>query len=190
MYMTFKNKFTRNLCVGAMFVALATVLSFIPVWEMPLGGKISLLSMVPIVMISVMYGLRWGFFTSFVYSVIQLLIGLPELMTWGMDARMWFGSLAFDYIVAFTVLGIAGIFRNKGTVGIVAGVAIALALRFASHLISGWIFFDAWMPESFNNPFIYSVVYNGSYMLPELIITCIAVGALFKIPVAKRLIIE
>ncbi len=109
-------------------------------------------------------------------------------MSWGMDIRMWIGCIVFDYVLAYGILGISGIFRKKKTPVMLMGVAIAVVIRFISHFISGAIFFDIWMPEEFSNPYLYSLVYNGSYMLPELIFTLIGAGILFGVPVIKRLI--
>ena len=130
-----------KLTVSAVFVALATVLSFIKVIKMPLGGSVTLLSMLPVVMISVMFGLKWGFGSAFVYALGQLALGLPEVLTWGLTPAMLIGTIMFDYIIAFTVLGIAGIFADKGYKGICGGVALAVFLRFVSHFISGYVIF-------------------------------------------------
>jgi thiamine transporter len=143
--------------------------------------------MAPIVLISVLFGTGWGVFSSFVYALIQIGLDIAGMMAWGMDARMWIGAMVFDYIVAYTVIGIAGCFRNKGTWGVCLGTALALVLRFISHFISGYIFFDIWMPESFSHPAVYSVVYNGTYMLPELITTVFAIFILYKTSTVKRM---
>ena len=70
------------------------------------------------------------------------------------------------------------------------GVGLSLVLRFVSHFISGSIFFDIWMPEEFNNPYLYSLVYNGSYMLPETVFTLIGAGVIFGVPVIRKMIRE
>ena len=107
---TKKPVYKTTIC--AVFIALGTVLSLITVFKMPLGGSVTLLSMLPIVMISVMFGLKWGFGAAFVYSLAQLALGLPEILTWGLTPVMLAGTIAFDYIIAFTVLGTAGIFAK------------------------------------------------------------------------------
>jgi len=95
--------------------------------------------------------------------------------------------LLFDYIIAFGAIGLAGIFKNKGTVGMCVGVATACIVRFISHFISGAIVFAVWCPEGWN-VYWYSVVYNGSYMLPEMIFTVIGAVLLFRLPQVKKLI--
>ncbi len=168
----------RKIAVSGMLIALATGLSLIKIWTMPLGGSVTLLSMVPIVLLSVKFGAPWGIFSAFVYSLVQIGVDLGGMMGWGMDARMWVGALVFDYLLAYTVIGLAGIFRGRGTVGIVLGTALSMLLRFISHFISGCIFFGIWSP--WGNIYLYSLCYNGAYMLPELIFTAVAVVLLCK----------
>ena len=103
-------------------------------------------------------------------------------------------SLLLDYILAFTVIGLAGILRRYGFVGMLAGVAIVSTLRFLSHFLAGVILwanleqFVAFGQEWTNRPVLYSIVYNGSYMLPELILTIVGAAVLLKIPQINRLI--
>lgn len=179
---------TEKLVASAVFIALAMVLSMIKVYKLPLGGSVTLLSMLPVCLLSLKYGIKWGFVCSFFCGVLQLGTDLGEVMSWGLDVRMWIGCIVFDYLLAFGILGLAGIFRKKSTPVMLTGVAAAVVIRFISHYISGSIFFDIWMPEEFDNPFFYSLVYNGSYMLPELIFTLIGAGVLFGVPTIRRLI--
>jgi thiamine transporter len=182
-----KKTDTTRLVTTAMLIALAAVLSLIKIFQMPLGGSVTLLSMLPVCVISIKYGVKWGFFGAFVYSLVQIALDFGSLMSWGMTAKIWIGCILFDYIFAYTSLGFAGIFKNKGTGGIIAGISIALFLRFVSHFISGTIFFDIWAPEGWNAA-VYSVLYNGAYMLPELIFTAVAAVILFSVPSTKKLI--
>ncbi len=191
-----RKSFTVRLVTSAVLVALATVLSLIKIYKMPLGGSVTLMSMVPIVLISAMFGLKWGFGSAFVYSVIQFMFGalLDGLFAWGLTWQSLVGTSMLDYIVAFTVLGAAGVLRKKGTAGIVIGSAVALLARFVSHLLSGVIIFanyeqfEVFGSTFVGKPWLYSVAYNGFYMLPEIIITCVAVGILFNLPQIKKLI--
>ena len=161
-----KNTKTKILVECAILIALSTVLSLVKVWTMPLGGSITLLSMLPVCYISIRHGLKWGLFSSFIYSCVQLFLDLGAAMSWGLTVGRWIGMIAFDYIIAFTVLGIAGLFAKKGMAGVMAGTAAAVFLRFISHIISGTFVFDIWMPEGWANPFVYSLVYNVTFMLP------------------------
>lgn len=178
---------TRKIAVSAILIALGAVLSLIKIWTNPWGGSVTLLSMVPVVLISALFGVPWGLFSSFVYALVQIGVDLGGMMGWGMDVRMWIGAIVFDYILAYTALGLAGVFRKKGAVGVCLGTVLALCVRFVSHFISGYIFFDIWMPETFSNPAVYSVVYNGTYMLPELISTAVVVFILYKANAVKRM---
>ena len=193
-----KNNNTKKLAACAVMVALGAVLSMIKVLQMPFGGSVTLLSMLPCAMISIMYGLKWGFAASFVESVIQLAFGITMdgILGWGMTPSALIGTILLDYIVAYTVIGIAGIFRKKGYVGNCCGTALAVALRFVCHFISGAIIFAnfdefvAFGASWVGHPWLYSFCYNGTYMLPELIFTVIAAVILFRLPQMKKLIAD
>lgn len=176
-----------KLTLSAVFVALATVLGFIKVYELPLGGAVTLLSMLPIVIASCMLGLKWGFCTAFVYSLVQLLQGIMSgLFAWGLTPAALIGAILLDYILAFSVLGIAGIFAKKGTWGAILGTVLALFARFLCHLLSGAIIFDIWC--EWDNVWLYSLCYNGSYMLPELITTVIGAVIILNLPQVRKFI--
>lgn len=162
---------------AAIMVALATALSLVRVYKLPLGGSITLLSMLPICLFSIRWGIGWGLGAGFVYALLQLFLDLAEVLSWGLTPLSLVGCFAFDYLIAFTVIGLAGIFRKSGKVGMLSGVVLALFLRFVCHIISGTFIFDIWLPEDWSNPFLYSLAYNGSFMLPELILT--GIGAFF-----------
>lgn len=180
----------KKMAVTGVFLALGTALSMVKIFNLPLGGSITLLSMLPIAMISIAYGLKWGFIGSFLYSLIQLGlgIGMDGLLGWGLTSTVLVACIFFDYIFAFTAIGFSGIFRKKGVVGQAIGIFIALTLRFACHLFSGTVLFASWMPETFDSPFVYSVMYNGSYMFPEIVFTMIAAVLLFKSSAIKKLL--
>lgn len=180
---------TKKLTLSAVLIALSAVLSLVKVCEMPLGGSITLLSMLPVAVIAICYGTKWGLFCSTLYAFVQIAMDVGKLMGYGMTAGSWVGCLVFDYIVAFGALGLAGLFRKKGTLGMCAGIVLALVIRFVSHFISGSIVFAVFCPEGWN-VYLYSLCYNGSYMLPELIITIIGALLLFRIPQVKKLIEE
>jgi len=173
-------KNTKKLVESAVMICLSSVLSLVTVLRMPLGGSVTLLSMLPVCIISVKYGVRHGIFTAFIYSLLQLVLDIGSLMSWGLTVYTWIGSILFDYIFAFTVIGLAGIFGKESFLKIMAGTVIALLLRFVSHVISGTIFFAALAPEEWN-PFIYSICYNGAYMLPEIIFTLVGSAIIYKL---------
>ena len=166
----------------AVMVALATGLSLITLFKLPLGGSVTVLSMLPICMLSIRHGLKWGLIGGFLHAAIQLLLDLSAVLSWGLTPVAVVGCLLLDYIFAFTSLGLAGAFRKHGKPGMLLGICFALFLRFVFHVISGTVIFDIWLPEEWNNPFIYSICYNGSFMLPELGMTLAAAFGLINIP--------
>ena len=165
---------TQLMVEAAIMVALSTALSLVKIWQMPLGGSITLLSMLPICLLSLRHGLKWGLGGAFVYAAGQLALGLSEVLSWGLSPISLVGTFMLDYILAFTVLGLSGMFRNRGFTGKMLGVALAIFLRFVCHFISGVIIFDVWMPDEWSNIYLYSICYNGAFMLPEMIFTMIA----------------
>jgi thiamine transporter len=218
---TFK---TQRLTTTAVMLALATVLAIvcalIPFLNLPFGGGFTIASMLPIVVISYMYGIKWGLFTSFTYSVIQIILDLmlgkggSVIMAMFMPSSddymglfAAFSILFIDYFIAYTVLGVGGIFRKKiknKSLSLVLGCVLALSLRYVAHIISGYIFYGAWAEWFFTQEgfysiggvimnalhgkmlsLAYSVFYNGLYMIPEIIITAIAAAVVSAVPQIK-----
>ena len=178
----------KRMVLTAVLIGLGTALSLVKLWKMPLGGSVTLLSMLPIALISIEYGVGWGLTGAFAYSLIQLALDMAEVLSWGLSAGAVAGCFLLDYVLAFTAIGLSGLFRKKGVPGICVGIGIALVLRFIFHLISGTIIFDVWLPDGWANPFIYSVCYNGAFMLPELAMTMAGAVALFKVPGFNKLL--
>ncbi len=176
----------KKLTMSAVLIALSAALSMVKVFEMPLGGSVTLLSMLPVCMLAIMYGCKWGLFCSFVYSLTQLAMGIGSVLSWGLTPQALVGSIVFDYLAAFTVLGLAGMFRKHGVPGYIGGISLALLLRAVSHVISGVIFFASWAPEGWN-PFVYSLAYNGAYMVPEIVFTFAGAILLLKEPHTAKL---
>ena len=190
---TQKKRFPmRKFVECALMVAIATVLSLFEI-ELPFGGGLTICSMLPIILISHRHGIGWGLATSFAYSLIQLVLGLKNV-SYGETFVMAAGIVMLDYVVAYTVLGLSGVFnkvfrdQSKPT-AVVVGVIVTFTLRFLCHLVSGAWIWDVWMPEEFmgmpmTNPWIYSALYNGWYMLGEMILSVIVVLLLYK-PLGK-----
>ena len=180
---------------GAIMVALATGLSMIKLIPLPWGGSVTLLSMLPIVIFSIRRGFVKGLMTAFVYSVMQLLLGIivDGLLGWSLTPLALFGCIMFDYLLPFTVLGLAGVFGKNSTLRMVGGVILALSLRFVMHYISGVLIFhsfgELWEGFSTDNTFLYSLLYNGFYMLPEIIFTAAATAVLCSISQTRKLVL-
>ncbi len=190
-----KNWKINVLVEGAVMLALATVLSYIKIFKLPWGGSITLLSMLPIVIFSIKYGIKKGIVMSFVFSLIQFIQGITEgIFGWGLTPLNLISCIFIDYLLAYSVLGLAGIFRKKGVIGWIGGTAFAVFLRFICHFLSGVViwhsFGELWKGFSTENTWLYSLIYNGSYMLPEMVITIIGAVAFFKLPQVQKLITE
>ena len=182
-----QNSRLRTLSESAVMIALATGLSLIKIIDFPWGGSVTLVSMLPICFLAIRHGLGWGFGSAFVYAVLQMFLSLGEVMSWGLTAVVLVATLLLDYVLPYTLLGFSGLFRQRGRIGIVAGVGLAMLLRLVCHVISGWVLFGSWAWEGWH-PLTYSIVYNGAYMLPEAAFTVIVLVLLASLPQSKRLI--
>ena len=211
----------HTLVTAAVMVALATALALataqIPFLNLPFGGGFTIASMLPIVLVSYMYGTRAGLLTAFAYSLVQILLGaftgggyVLSLFTVGSDDFMGVGAgiavLFIDYILAYTLIGFGGIFRkseNK-TKSLILGTVVGLSFRYLAHILSGVIFFGVWAERFFGQEgfpggewilshisggalsLLYAVVYNGLFMIPEILITAVCAAVVSRVPEIKR----
>lgn len=194
-----KNKNVIFITETAIMLALSTVLSIFKVYQAPLGGGVTLGAMLPVMYISFRYGVVRGVACGFVYSVIQLIQGLGNL-TYVPTAIGTFGCIVLDYILPYTLIGLAGLFYKKdGTnrqriIGAVAGVAFACVLRFACHFFGGAVIWYEITKEGEWNKYVktvgmwmYSFVYNISYLGPDAAIDIVlAAGIPFLDDVLKK----
>ena len=184
---------------------------------MPFGGQLTLCAMLPIVLISYRHGVRWGLTAGFGYSLVQMALGADVVTAafqpgYFGDGTQIFRALTMclmDYVLAYTLLGLGGCFRGKirsKGVSLMCGAVTAMAGRYLSHIFSGYILFSGWAEWFFTQEgfpawgaslvesltpaalgWIYSIVYNGMYMIPEMILTAAAALLVAKIPgVAKK----
>ena len=172
----------RRLCEGAVMVAIAQILSYIKLWEMPWGGSI-VLAMVPIILYSVRWGLGSGLLAGFVFGVLQFMFDGGFAIGWQ--------SIIGDYLLAFTVLGLAGLMKGK-KLGVFWGTLIGGFARFLVHYVVGATIWAAYMPDTFfgmtmTSPWIYSLLYNIAYMGPNIIITLVIFGLLY-VPMKKYML--
>lgn len=156
---------TKKLVFSAAGIALAMVTSYIKVWEMPMGGSITLLSMLFICLIGYWYGPKYGLLTGVAYGVLQFIVD-PYMLT--------LPQVILDYPLAFGALGLSGFFSGK-KYGLQIGYAFGVAGRFVCSLLSGVIFFASYAPEGMN-PWAYSALYQGSYLGTEAVITIIIIS--------------
>ncbi len=161
-----KRKFSaKQLTFSAMAIALAMVTSMLKLWDMPMGGSVTLFSMLFITLIGNWYGFGVGITTALAYGILQLvidpyIISLPQML--------------IDYVLAFGALGLSGLFC-KSKNGLVKGYLLGIFGRFVFSTISGYIFFPTFMPEFFDSAMIYSICYNGAYIGAEAILTMILI---------------
>ncbi|MEG1633537.1 MAG: energy-coupled thiamine transporter ThiT [Oscillospiraceae bacterium] len=176
-----QHNYLRALCEGAVMLALALVLNAVKLYRLPNGGSFDL-AMVPILLYALRWGPGWGLMVGFIFGLLQIFI--DGAVAWGWQ------SLLLDYLVAFTPLGLAGLFRGKGK-GIYLGVLLACFLRFVVHYISGVTIYAIAVPTeifsmTLTSPWVFSLIYNGSYMLVDTLL-CLLVFALLYKPLDKYL---
>ena len=166
----------RALTYGALCMAMSFVLSYIKLWSMPLGGSVTLASMLPLLWYSNKFGVKNGLIAGAAYGLLQL-IQKPEIYHWV--------QVLLDYPLAFMMLGLAGSVKN-----LQLGSIIGVAGRWVCHILSGAIFFAEWVPEGWSNAWVYSAAYNGAYLLVDLIIclvlSFILAKALDRIPTGRK----
>ena len=157
---------TRALSEIVVVIALSTVLSYIKIYHLPQGGSITAGSMVPLLWLSLRRGAKIGLFASIVYGIVQLLV---EPFVYHPV------QVLLDYPLAFGALGLAGFFTSYALIG----VAVGIFGRFVSHVLSGVIFFAEYAPEGMS-PIVYSAIYNGSYLIGELIVSAVLTYIIIK----------
>ena len=163
----------RALVESSLLVAIGFALSYVTPFRLPWGGSVTPLSMLPILMIGIRHGLKWGLLGGVVYACLQMIQQFWPPPTGTVQG--YIAVVMLDYLVAFTVLGLSGLFRGK-KYGLLIAAPLCLTLRFLSHFISGMI---VWGVYADNMPvWLYSLTYNGSYMVPEIILTTIVSAVL------------
>ena len=179
-----KKLTTRRLVESAVMIAIGTVLSmfeFKGPWA--LGGGITFCSMLPLVLISWRHGCRWGVFAAFVHSLLQMILGISNVQY---ATNMWTAVLIilFDYVIAYSVIGLSAMFKKRmenQRVALVLGIMVTFLLRLAYHYISGVAVWEVLWPNELGwaAP-IWSISYNASYMVPEIIITGIVAAVSYR----------
>jgi len=170
-----KNMKLRALCEGAVLVAVAQIFSFLKIWEMPWGGSVTL-AMVPIILYAVRWGTGRGIMAGFVFGILQFVFDGGFAIGWQ--------SIVGDYLLAFAVLGFAGVFRGRKNSAFL-GAVLGGGVRFLVHYVVGATIWAEYMPETFfgmnmASPWFYSALYNLAYMVPNIVITLIVFAVLTK----------
>ena len=208
-----KKQSTVRLVESALLIAIAAVLELISKalgLELPFGGTITLASMFPIVLIAYKYGTKWGLLSGFTYSLVQMLLGAKTVSAMflpGDDQMVLWQAICIcllDYVLAYTLLGLGGIFKGKfkkPAAELALGAFVALLLRYLVHIVSGAIFYGAYAEWFFTQEgfysigekilgtfsgyslaIAYSIFYNGLYMVPEIILTTVVAAILGSVP--------
>jgi len=179
-----KNMKVRALCEGAIMVALAQVLGYLKLYELPFGGSVTL-SMVPLFFFAIRWGLAEGLLAGFALGLLQLVFDGAFAYTWQ--------AMILDYVFAYTMLGLAGLFSRMKP-GIFYGTILGSLGRYAVHVLSGVFVWSAYMPDEFLglamvSPWVYSLLYNGIYMGSNLLI-CLVVFSLLYRPLNRYILGE
>ena len=161
---------------------------------MPLGGSITVASMLPIMLISVKHGNVVGISVAFLYSGMQLLQAFLEgnVFPYCETAFTFIVCMLFDYILPFTLLGLAGIFKNmkcfkKKELGVYLGMSAVVLLRFLSHYVTGVAIWGQWAPEGMGK-FLYSFLYNGGFLSIDFAICIVCAVLMMRSGEIRRLI--
>lgn len=171
----------RMLCEGALLVAAAQILSYVKFLELPNGGSLTP-AMFPVLLFAVRWGWKDGLLGGLVLGILQFMFDGGFALGWQ--------SILGDYLLAFTALGLAGVFRGRRW-GIFAGTVLGCAGRFLVHYVVGATIWAEYMPEEFlsmtmTSPWLYSLLYNGVYMLPNMVLALV-IGALLYRPMGRYL---
>ena len=156
------HRSVRALTEGAIFIAAAEVLSFLPLYKLPWGGSIDF-AMLPIFLFCVRWGFGPGMLVASTHAILQTLFEGGIAIGWQ--------SILGDFLLAYAVLGLAGLFKGR----FVPGTLVACGARFLVHYVVGATVWAEYMPESFFNmtmttPWFYSALYNGAYMVPDTVL--------------------
>lgn len=180
------NSPLRKLVECAILIAMAVILNFLKInsfWA--LGGSITVVSMLPILLAGYRHGIKWGLLTGITYAVLQILLDIAQISSWGLSPAIFVGTLLLDYLLAYGGLSFAGLFHGKKH-GLWISAIVCLTWRYLMHVLSGIILFAEYDQIGFT-PLTWSLAYNGSYMLPELVLTTVVAFFIGRIPAVAKL---
>ena len=161
---------TRMIAEAGVAIAIAQVLSFITLFHMPQGGSIKAASMVPLMIFAYRWGGTRGILAGVVYGILHFLLGFKS--------SIHYLSIILDYLVAYGVIGVCGYFKDN-MIGLVSGSIVAIALRWFASVTSGAVVFASYAPQG-QNPWIYSMIYNASYMVPDGILNIVVLLFIYQ----------
>ena len=171
-----KSKPIVRITESAMMIAIATLLSMAKLLDMPYGGSVTMASMLPLVIVAYRHGTGWGLLTGLAYGAVQLALGSKNIGYLPVRDFVSVTTLILsDYLVAFAVLGFGGIFRKackRQATALAMGSVLVALLRYLCHVVSGW---TVWAQFDLTRAgLFYSLSYNATYMIPEMLILVVA----------------
>lgn len=176
---------TKKLTTTGIMLAFAVILSLIRIFDAPYGGSVTACSMLPVIILSLLYGTKWGILSGIVFAFLSMLFtGVPAPPVKDILSYVWVFLL--DYILAFGVLGLSGLLYRlfgKKRFAAPAACAAVIIMRFLCHFASGILIWSVYAWEGVGAA-MYSFLYNGSYMLFELLLTTAAITAVW--PFVKK----
>lgn len=172
---------TRALIEGALMLALATVLGYFRIFRLPVGGSVDL-ALVPIFIYCFRWGPRWALGCCFVNGLLEYFLGGGIAISWQ--------SMLLDYVVADTLIGLAG-FAAGRKLGWVWGTVLGTFGRWVSLTVSGGLLWYMYMPETFlgmpmTDPWVYSMLLNGALCVAVMLVDLAAMGAMQASPYLRR----
>ncbi len=168
-----KTSRSRVLVESGVLIALASVLSLIKVYQAPQGGSVTAASMAPLIALALRWGPKAGVLAGAAYGILQMV--MKPYVVHPVQAIL-------DYPLAFGALGLAGFLRGLPAVG----AAVGIFGRLVAHVISGVVFFSEYAPAG-SNVLVYSLLYNASYLVPEVLISAVLIHALFRVRRVKEI---
>ena len=197
-----ENEKIKKFSISVILISLGTFLSLIKI-PLPFGGGITAVSMLPVILISYYYGVSWGFFSSLLYAVVQMLLGMSTMSRYVLPGKNIQNLLlivvmcVFDYLFAYLSLSCGGLFRRYRPMkkALMYGTLVSLFLKYLFHVISGMILCSAWISIANDSAFMwikryipgclfavaYSIIFNGMYMIPEILINVFFAVSISKI---------
>ncbi|MBQ4259981.1 MAG: energy-coupled thiamine transporter ThiT [Lachnospiraceae bacterium] len=181
------SKFSTKLTYSAMAIALATILSYVKLYDFPFGGSVTCFSMLIICLPGYWFGLGTGLLTAVAYGVLQFILNPYVLFPL---------QVVVDYVLAFGALGLSGVFSSRSCSpdskmthapirNLTYGYLLAIFGRFLFTSLSGWLFFGEYAWKGWN-PLAYSMAYNGAYVSAEGLLTVL----LLALPPVKKALIQ
>ena len=188
------NSNLSTLTECAVMLALSFALSYAKIFEMPMGGSVTVASMLPIMLVGIKYGVGTGISTCFAYSLTQLLQAVmsANVFPYCETPATLILCILFDYIVPFTLLGLAGLpkamkLTKNAEINVYIGIVSVVILRFICHFITGVAIWGQWAPDGMGK-YLYSFLYNGGFLSADFVICIVCAVLMFRKAELRKLV--